>query len=110
MSVRVSKRTKVTGSEEKSASEIYEIVSTNTYASGTSKIQVYEIDEVAKSETKIYEIAGGATTVEQVLGFVTNGRGSIGSSKVGNHLIVRLIGSAACTGQLQVVGATAAGN
>lgn len=110
MSIRVGKRSKITGSEEKAASEIIEIASTNTYGSGTSKIQIYEIDEIAKSETKIYEIAGGATTVEQIKDFVANGRGSLGVSKVGNHLIVRLIGSAACTGQLQVVGSTATGS
>lgn len=110
MSVRVGKRANVVGSEEKAAAEIYSITSTNTFGSGTSKIQVYEIDEIAKSETKIYELAGGATTVQDTKNFVVNGRGSLASSKVGNHLIVRLIGSAACTGNLQVVGATACGS
>lgn len=110
MSVRVGKRANVVGSEEKAAAEIYSITSTNTFGSGTSKIQVYEIDEIAKSETKIYELAGGATTVQDTKNFVVNGRGSLASSKVGNHLIVRLIGSAACTGNLQVIGATACGS
>jgi hypothetical protein len=110
MNIRVGKRSNVTGSEEKAAAEIYGINSLNTFSSGTSKIQVYEIDEVAKTETKIYEVAGGATTVAQALSFVTNGRGSLASSKVGNHLIVRMIGSAACTGTLAVIGATATGS
>lgn len=109
IAVRVGKRSAVTGSEEIAAAEIYKIVSTNTFASGTNLIKVYEINEVAKTETLIYSITGGATTVENTKDFVINGRGSLASSKVGNHLLVKMVGSAACTGSLMVVGATATG-
>jgi len=109
MSIRVGSRTKVNGTEEHSAAEIYRIISKNTFGSGTSLIQVYEIDEAAKSETKVFEKAGGATTVEQDLNFVADGRGSIATSKTGKHLVVRMIGSAACTGYLQVNASVARG-
>lgn len=109
MSIRVGTRTKVTGTEEKGAAEIFSIISTNTYASGTSLIKVYEVNEIDKSETLVYQKAGGATTVEQTQTFVSNGRGSLGVSKQGNHLVVRIVGSAACTGNITVVGAVAKG-
>jgi len=107
--VRIGKRSNVVGSEEMSAAEIYGINSLNTYSSGTSLINVYEIDEVAKTETLIYSAAAGATTVADAKTFVVNGRGSLASSKVGTHLLVKMIGSAACTGSLTVIGATATG-
>jgi hypothetical protein len=107
--VRIGKRSNVSGSEERSAAEIYGINSLNTYGSGTSLINVYEIDEAAKSETLIYSAAGGATTVADAKNFVVNGRGSLASSKVGTHLLVKMVGSAACTGSLTVIGATATG-
>lgn len=78
------------------------IISTNTFGSGTSKIQIYEINPVTKSETKVFEIAGGATTVQQLL----DNRQVQASGDQGNYLLVRLIGSAACTGNLNVVGRT----
>lgn len=109
IAVRVGKRTSVSGSEERAAAEIYEINSLNTFGSGTSIISVYEIDEVAKTETLIYSAAGGATTVADSKDFVVNGRGSLAVSKVGRHLLVKMIGSVACTGNLQVIGATATG-
>ena len=107
LSVRVGSRTGVIGSEEVSAAEIYQIASLSTFGSGTNKIQVYEIDEVAKTETKVYETAGGATTVANEKTFVINGRGGLASSKTGTHLLVRMIGSAALTGTLSVLGAVA---
>lgn len=109
LAVRLGVRENVTGSEEKGAAEIYSIVSTNTYASGTSVIKVYEIDEVAKTETLVYQKTGGATTVEQTQTFVSNGRGALGVKKQGKHLLVKIVGSAACTGNLMVVGAVAKG-
>lgn len=57
----------------------------------------------------IYSKAGGATTVEDTQTFVTNGKGSLAVSKQGNHLLVKMVGSAACTGNIMVVGATATG-
>lgn len=109
IAVRVGKRTAVTGNETVAAAEIYKIVSTNTFASGTNLIKIYEINEDAKTETLIYSLAGGATTVENTKDFVINGKGSLAVSKVGNHLLVKMIGSAACTGSLLIVGATATG-
>jgi len=109
LGIRVGSRTKVGGSEEKSAAEIYQIISTNTFGSGTSIVYIYEINDEAKTETLVYQKAGGATTVEQTQSFVTNGRGSLGVSKQGNHLLVKLVGSAACTGNMTVVGATGMG-
>lgn len=105
MSIRVGVRQNVGGDEAKGAAEIYSITSKNTFGSGTNKIQIYEIDEAAKTETKVYDKAGGATTVEDSKTFVTNGRGQFATSQVGKHLLVRMIGSAALTGELQVVGA-----
>jgi len=109
LGVRIGKRSAVTGSDDISAAEIYRIDSLNTYASGTSIINVYEIDEVEKTETLIYSAAGGATTVADSKEFVVNGRGSLAVSRVGKHLLVKLVGSAACTGSLTVIGATATG-
>lgn len=107
ISARIGSRTNVGGSEEKSAAEIYQIMSKNTFASGTNLIQVYEIDEAAKTATKVYELAGAATTVVDTKSFVVNGRGSLATSAEGKHLLVRMIGSAACTGYLNVIAAVA---
>lgn len=110
LAIRIGKRSNVTGSEAKSAAEIYSITSVNTFASGTSLIKIYEVNEDAKTETLIYSLAGGATTVEDTKTFVSNGRGSLGVSKVGNYLVVKMVGSAACTGSLQAVGAVGLGS
>lgn len=107
ISARIGSRVNLGGTEEISAAEIYQINSKNTFGSGTNLIQVYEIDEVAKTETKIYELAGGATTATDAKTFVVNGRGSLAVSKVGKHLLVRMIGSAACTGYLNPIAAVA---
>lgn len=109
LAIRVGKRDSVTGSESLAAAEIYSITSTNTFSSGTNLIKIYEINESAKTETLRYTLAGGATTVEDTKPFVNNGRGSFGVKKVGNHLLVKMVGSAACTGNLQVVGALGCG-
>jgi hypothetical protein len=109
LSVRVGSRTKINGTEENSAAEVTQIISKNTFGSGTSLIQVYEVDEVAKTETKIFEKAGAATTVEQTIAMVQDGVGSIAVSRTGMHLLVRMIGSAACTGYMSVVGKVARG-
>lgn len=109
LSVRIGSRTKVNGTEENSAAEITNIVSKNTFGSGTNLIQIYEVDENAKTETKIYEASGAATTVEQDKAFVKDGVGSIAASKAGLHLVARMIGSAACTGYMTVVGKVARG-
>jgi len=109
LSLRIGSRTKVNGTEEHSAAEITNIVSTNTFGSGTSLIQIYKVDELRKTEEKIYERAGGATTVEQDLAFVKDGVGSIAVGRTGEHLVVRMIGSAALTGRLQAIGKVARG-
>lgn len=107
ISCRIGARANVVGSEEVSAAEIYQINSKNTFGSGTNLIQVYEIDDVAKTETKVYELAGGATTATDAKTFVVNGRGSLATSKIGKALLVRMIGSAACTGYLNPIAAIA---
>lgn len=80
--------------------EVYGVTSNNTFGSGTSLIQVYEIDPVRQTATKVFERAGAATTVEQNID-----ADSIHIwSDQGNYLLVRLIGSAACTGFLTAQG------
>jgi hypothetical protein len=109
MSLRISSRIYVNGTEVNSAAELYRVISKNTFASGTSKIQIYEVDELAKTETKITEFAGGATTVEQDKNLVQDGIGSVAVSRTGMHMLIRLIGSVACTGALQINGAVSRG-
>lgn len=109
MSVRIGSREYTNGTEENSAAEITRIISKNTFATGTSKIQVYKMDELKKTETKIFERDTAATTVEQDLDFVKDGVGRIAVSRTGQYLLVRLIGGTYCTGYLQAVGAVARG-
>ena len=109
ISLRIGSRINSQGTEIKSAAELYEIVSTNTFSTGTNLIQVYRINEETNEEEKIYEIAGAATTVQQILEFVVNNRGSLSVNKQDEHLLIRMIGSTECTGQLQVIGAVAKG-
>ncbi len=107
LTVRIGSRTKVNGSEEHSAAEVTSIISTNTFGSGTSLIQIYEVDELAKTEKKIWQRSGGATTVEQEAIDSVGENNAIKRAAVartGMHLIVRMIGSAACTGQIAVMG------
>lgn len=107
LAIRVGSRTKVNGTEELSAAEIYSITSVNTFASGTNLIKIYEVDELEKTEVLKYSLAGGVTTAENTKTFVNNGRGSFATSKTGTHLVVKMVGSVTATGSLQVVGATA---
>ncbi len=65
-------------------------IAVNTFGSGTSKIMVYEND------TKIWEQATAATTVEQEKIFIP---AKIQAAR-GKLLKVRMVGSAACTGSL----------
>lgn len=82
---------------------VYGIVSVNTFASGTNLIQVYEINPVTLTETKVYERAGAATTVQQV---IPADEIDIESDQ-GNYLLVRMISSAAAAaGRLSVLGRT----
>jgi len=112
LSIRVGSRDQVNGTEEHSAAEVTRVISKNTFGSGTSKIQVYKVNELKKEETKIFERDGAATTVEQDITDLINsvGGGGIAVGKTGEHLIVRMIGSAACTGHLQEVGSVARGS
>lgn len=84
-------------------SEVLRIVSNNTFGSGTSLIQIHRVDRLTGASVKVYERAGGATTVEQDLN-VSDGFGRGIASEAGEYLIVRMIGSAACSGFLTVVG------
>lgn len=109
LALRIGSRTSVNGTEENSMAELYKVVSKNTFGSGTSLIKIYIVDEANKTETKVFEAAGGATTVEQTIDFVKNGMGSLATEKTGQHLVVKMVGSAACTGYLTVVGAVSRG-
>lgn len=83
--------------------EVLRVISNNTFGSGTSLIRVYRINRLTGSETKVYERSGAATTVEQDLDLSDqNGRGL--ACEPDEYLLVRIIGSAACTGYLQVNG------
>ena len=77
---------------------IVEIQSTNTYGSGSSTISVYSC--VGSTETQVYSKAGGATTVEQTISFDDIGH----DGGIGARTVVRMTGSAACTGQIQLRG------
>lgn len=88
---------------EKAINVVKGIVSNNTFGSGTNKIQVYEINPITKTETKVYERAGAATTVTQSLASTD----LTISSDQGNYLLVRMVSSAAAaTGLLTVIGET----
>jgi len=82
--------------------QLFAILSLNTYGSGTSKIQIYEIDIDDDTESKIAEWAGGATTVAQLDNWFKDIDGM--KSSIGKAFLVRMIGSAACTGSLGVFG------
>ena len=86
-------------------SEVLRIVSNNTYGSGTSLIQVFAVNRLTGASVKVYERAGGATTVEQDLN-VSDGFGRGIASNPDEYLLVRMVGSAACTGFLTVAGKT----
>jgi hypothetical protein len=102
LAIRIGGRKNSFGTEERYKSAVEEIISTNTYGSGTSKIQIYVVNETKLTETKIYEIAGGSTGTEQTLSFLTDGVAfPYMSQEIGQHLLIKMIGSAACTGSLQ---------
>ena len=71
----------------------------NTYGSGTSNIDVYDIDPVNNVETKIYSRPNAATTVEKNINFLSD-MGGLDALAKGHYLLVRMRGSAACTGWL----------
>lgn len=108
-SIRIGSRTRINGTEEHSAAELLRVISTNTFGSGTSLVQIYEVDELKKTETKILEQDGEATGVEQDFNLVKDGRGSIAVSRTGMHLLVRLLGSGFMTGKMTAIGAVARG-
>lgn len=109
LTLRIGSRTRINGTEENSAAEIYRITSLNTFGSGTSLIQIYKVNEINKTEEKIYEQSGGATTVEQKEQFQDDDQGAVACEKTGEHLVARMIGSAACTGRMSVAGAVMRG-
>lgn len=80
--------------------ELSSMVSNNTYGSGTSTVQVWELNPLLKTETLVYSRAGGLTTVDQAIDSASLGI----QSDVGNELLVRFVGSAAASGFLTTVG------
>jgi len=68
----------------------------NTYGSGDSKIQVYDIDPVAGTEKKIFEEVAADTTDQGYSNFYLYD--GLDALEKGHTLLYRLIGSAACTG------------
>jgi hypothetical protein len=110
LSIRVGSRLNTSQDELNSAAAVFSIASLNTFGSGSNLIQIYKMNGAKKTETKIYEIAGGATTVADIKTFVNNARGVMATQALGEHLLVRMVGSVACTGNLQVIGETARGN
>lgn len=84
--------------------EALRCVSKNTFASGTSTIEIHRVNRVTGVSVKAYSRAGGATTVEQDIDLSDgNGRGAI-ASQPDEYLLVRMKGSVACTGFLSVAG------
>jgi len=77
---------------------IVEIMSKNTFGSGTSTISVHSC--TGTTETQVYTKAGGATTTEQTIDFDTIGL----DGGISARTVVRMTGSAACTGWLQLRG------
>lgn len=73
----------------------------NTFGSGTSNIDVYDIDPVNNVETLIYSRPNAATTVEKNINFLSD-MGGLDALAKGHYLLVRMRGSAACTGWLNV--------
>jgi len=85
------------------ANIVTQIVSLNTYGSGTSIIYVYELNDgdPTASERILAQWAGGATTAEQTLPLYGTFDYLMAQ---GRRLLVQMVGSAACTGRLGVVG------
>lgn len=77
----------------------FRIRSKNTFASGTNTIEITKA--VGNTEALIWTQAGGATTVEDTIDFVD----TVGiDGTLGGRLVVRMIGSVAATGFLEVLG------
>lgn len=87
----------------KIANILSRIVSKNTYGSGTSVIQVWELHDHDPSATErlMWQQDGGATTEEQSLPLYVNFEKLMAQ---GARLLVQMTGSAACTGYLGVIG------
>jgi hypothetical protein len=83
------------------------IVGTNTYGSGTNKFQVYRCfdQDPTKASEKLLEVAAGGTGVETTWPTYKELSGFFAQNA---RLLVRMIGSAACTGSLMVDGKSAA--
>ena len=77
------------------------VISTNTFGSGTSTITVVDVDLATGAEVTLYTRAGGATTVEQEIDFYAD-TGGLSALDVGHGLLVKMTGSAACTGEIHV--------
>ena len=78
------------------------ITSTNTYGSGASTIQVWRVyNDPAKTPEQLFSKAGGATGVEQTIPTYEVFQNLYVE---GATLLVRMVGSAVCTGSLSVVG------
>jgi hypothetical protein len=77
------------------------VKSTNTFGSGTSIITIVDVDLATGAEVTIYTRAGGATTVEQELDFYAE-FGGLSALDTGHGLLVKMTGSAACTGEIHV--------
>jgi len=88
------------GSNSDVTHSVLKVISKNTFSTGTNLIQIYDVNRAAKTEEKIYEQAGAATTVEQALELIP---ARIDAAK-GDLILVRMIGSAECTGYLTVLG------
>ena len=73
--------------------KIFGINALSTYASGTSKIQIYEVDDTTNTETKLYEVAAGATTVAKEVTSTVGWKPQ--TRDCAYKLVARLINSAA---------------
>jgi len=90
--------------EDNYINSVCEIYYNNTYGSGTSLIQIYEVDRATSRETIIYQETGAATTVTGTIDLTDIGNAWGLCAAKGCDLVVRLIGSAACTGFFRVIG------
>lgn len=84
-------------------SEAMKIVSNNTFDSGSSTIEVHRVNRFTGASVKMHSRAGGATTVEQTID-LSDGAGRGLATEVDEYLLVRMVGSAACTGFLTATG------
>jgi len=92
--------------EDDYINSLFEWNQLNTYGSGTSIMTVYEVDRASGRETTLITRAGAATTVVGNKDWTSGGNGWGICAAKGCELIVRMTGSAACTGSLEVSGAS----